>query len=73
MLTSYKRLVVLLEIGLPADGVAQLDDGALSDRRLLEDGRAEELQVGELVSAPQLPVKTSRNIDCFFPLKENAG
>lgn len=54
MLTPHKRLVVLLE-------------GVLSGRRPLEDGRAEELQVRELVSAPQLPVKTSKEVFfCFF-------
>lgn len=53
MLTPHKRLVVLLE-------------GVLSGRRPLEDGRAEELQVRELVSAPQLPVKTSKEIFFFF-------
>lgn len=62
MLTSYKRLIVLIEICLPADRVARLDGRAPSSRRLLEDGRAEELQVRELVSAPQLPVKTSGNV-----------
>lgn len=69
MLTSYKRLVVLLEIPLAGDGGAHLDGGALSARRLFEDGRAEELQVRELVSAPQLPVENSINI--LFSHREN--
>lgn len=53
MLTPHKRLVVLLE-------------RVLSGRRLLEDGRAEELQVRELVSAPQLPAKASKDIFFIF-------
>lgn len=66
MLTAHKRLVVLLERRRPAHGAARLDGGVLSGRRLLEDGRAEELQVRELVSAPQLPVRTSNTMVVYL-------